>query len=79
MQAKPPPSDPREAYRYLVLSSQILGSLLGLVLLGYGLDRYLGTGPWLILIGAVLGVLSALWQLVRLMLREPPSGRSDAG
>lgn len=69
----------REANRYLVLSSQLIGSLLGSVLIGYLLDRYLGTSPWLILTGALLGVIGALWGLVRLLLGEGTSSPRKKG
>ncbi len=45
------------------VSSQIVGG----VLLGYLLDRWLGTSPWLSVIGLVLGTVSAFISLYRLM------------
>jgi F0F1-type ATP synthase assembly protein I len=37
--------------------------LFGLV--GYGLDRWLGTKPWLLLVGVGLGFAAGLWQMIR--------------
>ena len=46
-----------------MISSQIVGG----VLLGYLCDRWLGTSPWLSVIGLVLGTVSAFISLYRLM------------
>jgi ATP synthase protein I len=48
-----------------LFSSNILGGIL----VGYLLDRWLGTGPWLIITGIVLGLTSAIIGLVRVMNR----------
>lgn len=45
------------------VSSQIVGG----VLLGYLLDRWLGTSPWLSVIGLVFGTVTAFISLYRLM------------
>jgi ATP synthase protein I len=47
------------------ISSQVVGGLL----LGYLLDRWLGTDPWLSVVGLVLGTLSGFIGLYRLVLR----------
>jgi ATP synthase protein I len=47
------------------ISSQVVGGLL----LGYLLDRWLGTDPWLSVVGLVLGTLSGFIGLYRLILR----------
>jgi ATP synthase protein I len=43
---------------------------------GYFLDRWLGTGPWLLLIFTVLGIISGLLSLFRAMNKynrdQPP-------
>jgi ATP synthase protein I len=50
---------------YLALGATLAGSVLGGVALGYLLDRWLGTSPWLLLIGSILGILSGLAQLYK--------------
>jgi ATP synthase protein I len=50
---------------YLALGATLAGSVLGGVALGYLLDRWLGTSPWLLLIGSILGILSGLTQLYK--------------
>lgn len=49
----------------VTISSQVVGGLL----LGYLLDRWLGTDPWLSVVGLVLGTLSGFIGLYRLVLR----------
>jgi ATP synthase protein I len=48
-----------------LFSSNIIGGIL----VGYLLDRWLGTGPWLVITGIVLGLASAVIGLVRVMNR----------
>jgi ATP synthase protein I len=48
-----------------VITSNVVGGLVA----GYFLDRWLQTGPWLIVVGLVLGVVSAFAGLYRIMAR----------
>jgi ATP synthase protein I len=48
-----------------LLSSNIVGGLLA----GYFLDRWLKTGPWLLIIGLLLGTFGAFFSLYRIMSR----------
>jgi len=48
-----------------LFSSNILGGIL----VGYLLDRWLNTGPWMVIIGIVLGLTSAIIGLIRIMNR----------
>jgi len=48
-----------------VLTSNIVGGLL----LGYFLDRWLMTSPWLLLVGLLLGTCSAFFWLYRITLQ----------
>jgi ATP synthase protein I len=59
------PRAQRETGLYLALGATLAGSVLGGVALGYLLDRWLGTSPWLLLIGSILGILSGLTQLYK--------------
>jgi ATP synthase protein I len=58
----------------LILPSSIAVGLF----LGYYLDRWLGTAPWLLLIFTLLGVASGLISLLRAVKKdlkdEPPAG-----
>ena len=48
-----------------LFSSNILGGIL----VGYLLDRWLGTGPWMVITGIVLGLTSAIIGLIRVLNR----------
>jgi len=48
-----------------LFSSNILGGIL----VGYLLDRWLHTGPWMVVTGIVLGLASAIIGLVRVLNR----------
>ncbi len=50
----------------LILPSSIAVGLF----MGYFLDRWLGTAPWLLLIFTVLGIVSGLLSLLRALKKE---------
>lgn len=71
---------PREL-GYLIAISQIGFEMVVPIILGVILDRWLGTVPWLILIGVVLGLFGGLAHLVLLLRKmdrtdskKPPEG-----
>ncbi|MDX2033519.1 MAG: AtpZ/AtpI family protein [Blastocatellia bacterium] len=48
-----------------VITSNIVGGIIA----GYLLDRWLGTDPWLVVAGVVLGTIGAFLSLYRIMSR----------
>ena len=48
-----------------VMSSNIIGGII----VGYALDKWLGTNPWMIIGGIVLGTVGALAGLYRITSR----------
>lgn len=57
-------------------SSAVYGAVLSLalsivscLLVGWALDRWLGTSPWLIVAGILLGSVAGFMQFIRLMSR----------
>jgi ATP synthase protein I len=58
-----------EAYRkagpWLDASWQLTGSLALWVVVGYLLDRWLGTRPWLLVAGSVLGMILGFYLFFR--------------
>jgi len=56
-----------------IITSNIVGGIIA----GYLLDRWLGTRPWLVVTGLVLGTISAFAGLYRVMKRLGGNGGSD--
>lgn len=59
----------------LALASRVGLELVAATLLGaglgYGLDRWLGTGPWLLVVGVVLGAVAGFLAVYRLVNAPP--------
>jgi ATP synthase protein I len=53
---------------YAAVLSFVL-STVTLLGLGWALDRWLGTGPWLVITGIILGAAVGFYQFVRLLSR----------
>jgi ATP synthase protein I len=64
------PADANEQLGQRVLST-LLGGLFGGTLIGWLLDRLLGTGPWLLIIMMVLGTVGGFWSIIKLSSRRP--------
>jgi len=51
--------DPIAEYlKYISLGTEIAGAIAIPALLGYGLDWYFGSSPWLLLIGCAAGMVN---------------------
>ena len=48
-----------------LFSSNILGGIL----VGYLIDKWLGTSPWMVIAGVVLGLTSAIIGVIRILNR----------
>ncbi len=57
----------QESSGYLGLGMQLALSMVFFVVGGYLLDRWLGTAPWLLIAGAVLGMVAFFVQLFRVV------------
>ena len=68
---------PRQLSPYAMLSVGFEVALPVLLLLfaGYKLDGWLGTRPWLLIIGAFLGMIVGFYNLVRRVLPPRSGGR----
>jgi ATP synthase protein I len=51
------------------VGSILTGNIVGGILLGYLLDRWLKTAPWLVVAGLILGTVGALAGVYRVMAR----------
>lgn len=63
--AKPPRPNFRKLAELSSIGLMLPSSIIVGLFFGYFLDRWLGTGPWLLLIFTVLGVVSGLLSLFR--------------
>lgn len=50
--------------RLAAVGIEFFSTILGLLVLGYGLDTYLHTSPWLGVSGVVLGMVIGVYRLV---------------
>ena len=51
--------------------SYLIGGMLGGAVIGWALDRLLGTSPWLLLILLFLGTAAGFWNIVRISTKRP--------
>ena len=78
-QPKGPGQEVGAGYRYVSLGLTFAGGILLFMGVGYALDRWLGTLPWLLLAGTVIGaVLSFMAVYRRLMADEAREKRERA-
>lgn len=49
------------------VSTNLAAPIIGGIVLGYFLDSWLRTKPWLLLLGTLLGTTGAFWALFRLV------------
>lgn len=65
-QKKPPASDKKnEAYGALRLGSDFLAALITGALLGFMMDFWLGTSPWLMIVGLFLGLVAGTLTMLK--------------
>lgn len=68
------PSNPGVPKKAMTAAYTLTGALLGLGLLGYYLDGKLGTKPYLLLAGLLLGVVVGLYELWKAMFPQDRNG-----
>jgi len=69
-------SAPPAAGRGMSMGIELAVAILGLTFAGVWLDGKLGTKPWLMLLGLVLGMVVGVWNLYRasVQMNAPASG-----
>lgn len=65
-----PAADANEQLGNRVLST-LIGGLVGGTLIGWLLDRWLGTAPVLLLTLMVLGTVGGFWSIIKMSTRRP--------
>ena len=67
----------RKAGLYVAIAFELPGTILGGLLVGYFLDRYLDTSPWFLITLAALAFVTAIARLMRWvkLLSHPRNGR----
>jgi len=62
--AAPKPSDDAAAMSMgMRAGTELVGTILVTGAIGYGLDRWLGTKPWLLLVMLLLGIITAFFNV----------------
>lgn len=77
------PQKPKESSAsWMRLSSigfELVAAVAGFTLLGYWVDRHWGTEPWGVLIGALLGLVGGMYNLIRSSLISSREAGKAAG
>lgn len=55
--------------KYGAVAWEFVGSIVAGVFLGYGLDRYFGTDPWLVLAMTIAGTVIGFYRMVQILRR----------
>ena len=63
-----------DAMRYAQAGTMIIAPMLGFGAVGYWLDGRLGTKPWLLVAGLVLGMIGGFVNFIRLVTTPPGGG-----
>ncbi len=67
-----------EAYRqvapFMGLGTELAASVAGMTLVGYFLDEHFGTSPWLLLSGAVVGLVGGFYNFFKTVQKLDKSG-----
>lgn len=65
----PPNREQRKLALALSVGTIITSNVVGGIIVGYALDRWWNTAPWLMVVGIVLGTVGAFVGLYRIMAR----------
>jgi F0F1-type ATP synthase assembly protein I len=66
--AKEPPRNELSWYRLMGVGFEFIVSVLVCGVIGWRLDVWLRTEPWLMLLGGAVGFAAGLWMLIRTAL-----------
>lgn len=57
--------DNSSLWRLSGIGAELVGSILGLGLLGYGVDAYFDTDPWGLIVGLMLGMVGGMYNAIQ--------------
>jgi F0F1-type ATP synthase assembly protein I len=57
-------------WRLASAGTELAGAVLGGCLLGYWIDLQFGTGPWGLIVGAGIGIVGGLYNMIRKAVHE---------
>jgi F0F1-type ATP synthase assembly protein I len=73
-----PTENPLVTYgRYGALGFEFAGAVLAGIFAGRYADSYLGTTPWLLILGAVVGMTGAIYRLIVVLQQLSHHGHDD--
>ena len=55
---------------YALASYTLIGAIIVLGLIGYGIDRWRGTSPWFLLGGLLLGIIVGFYDLAKVVWKR---------
>jgi F0F1-type ATP synthase assembly protein I len=66
------PSSIRNAGPVVGAAYSLIGAIVLLGVLGYFADQWLGTDPWLLIAGLLLGIVVGFYELAKVVWRRTP-------
>jgi F0F1-type ATP synthase assembly protein I len=51
-------------------SYTLIGGVIAFGAIGYGLDRWLGSSPWCLIGGLLLGIVVGMWEIAKVAWRK---------
>jgi ATP synthase protein I len=64
-------------YRYVSLGLTFAGGILLFMAAGYALDRWIGTLPWLTLVGTIVGALLSFLAVYRRLMADEAKAKQE--
>lgn len=76
----PRDTEKRGNWRLVGAGTEFAGAVLVLALIGYGIDHWLGTEPWGVIVGTLLGFAGGMYNLIKLaQLAQQEQDDQDTG
>jgi len=79
MKKKRPASSQRPPMALAGLGFELLAAIVGFSFVGYWIDRHYETGPWGLIICALLGIVGGLYNFIRVATRVTRESSEESG